>query len=57
MRERAGEREIDAALDAGAPADAPPQETRDQAKRRKLGQAEARARAYLKKMRRRVRPR
>jgi hypothetical protein len=52
MRELAGDRGIDAALDARASADAPPDETYDQAKRRKLRQAEARARAYLNEMRR-----
>jgi hypothetical protein len=51
MRELAGDRGIDAALDARAPADAPPDETCDQAKRRKLRQAEARTRAYLNEMR------
>jgi hypothetical protein len=48
MRELAGERRIDAALDAGAP----PHENHDQAKRRRLRQAAARTRAYLNQMRR-----
>jgi len=52
MREPAGDRGIDAALDAQTPADAPPAETPDQAKRRRLRQAKARTRDYLNKMRR-----
>lgn len=52
MRRRAGDRKIDAALDARAPADAPPHETSDQAKRRKLRQAAVRTKTYLNKMRR-----
>jgi hypothetical protein len=52
MRELAGERRIDAALDAGAPPGAPPHETHDHAKRRRLRQAAARTRAYLNQMRR-----
>jgi hypothetical protein len=52
MRDLAGERGIDAARDARAPADAPPHETSDRAKRRKLRRAAARTRAYLNKMRR-----
>jgi hypothetical protein len=55
MREPAGDRGIDAALDARAPAGAPPHETCDQAKRRKLRQAKARTRVYLNEMRRRAR--
>jgi hypothetical protein len=51
MRNLAGDRGIKAARDAQAPAGAPPHETSDQAKRRKLGQAKARARDYLSKMR------
>jgi hypothetical protein len=52
MRELAGDRGIDAALDARAPADAPPHETHDRAKRRKLRQAEVHTRGYLSEMRR-----
>lgn len=52
MRKLAGDRRIDAALDARAPAAAPPHETSDQAKRRKLRQAATRTRNYLNKMRR-----
>jgi hypothetical protein len=52
MRELAGDRRIDAALDARAPAGASPHETSDQAKRRKLRQAEDRTRGYLGEMRR-----
>lgn len=52
MRDLAGDRGIDAARDARAPAGAPPRETSDQAKRRKLRQAAARTRAYLNEMRR-----
>lgn len=52
MRELAGDRRIDAALDARAPADAPPHETSDQAKQRKLRQAKARIRGYLSELRR-----
>jgi len=52
MREPAGDRGIDAALDARAPAGTPPDETADQAKHRKLQQAKVRTRAYLKEMRR-----
>jgi hypothetical protein len=52
MREPAGDRGIDAALDARAQPDPPPDETSDQAKRRKLQQAKARASGYLKAMRR-----
>ncbi len=55
MRELAGDRGIDAALDARAPAGAPPHETSDQAKRRKLRQAAARTRGYLNEMRRGIR--
>lgn len=51
MRDPAGDRGIDAALDARTPTDAPP-ETSDQAKRRRLRQAKARTRDYLSKMRR-----
>jgi hypothetical protein len=52
MRDLAGDRGIDAAHDARAPAGAPPHETSDQAKRRRLRQAAARTRAYLNEMRR-----
>jgi hypothetical protein len=52
MRGLAGDREIDAARDARAPAAAPTHETSDQAKRRKLRQAAARTRDYLNEMRR-----
>jgi hypothetical protein len=52
MREPAGDRGIDAARDARAPADASPHETSDQAKRRKLRRAAARTKTYLNKMRR-----
>lgn len=52
MRALAGDRGIDAARDARAPADAPAHETSDRAERRKLRQAAARTRAYLKEMRR-----
>ncbi len=52
MRDRAGDRGVDAALDARAPADAPPRETADQAKRRRLRRAKVQARSYLSKMRR-----
>jgi hypothetical protein len=52
MREPAGDRGIDAALDTRAPAGTPPNETSDQAKRRKLREAAARTRTYLKEMRR-----
>jgi hypothetical protein len=52
MRGLAGERGVDAARDARAPAGAPPHETSDQAKRRKLRRAASRTRAYLKEMRR-----
>jgi hypothetical protein len=55
MRELAGDRGIDAALDARAPAGPPPHETSDQAKRRKLRQAAARTRGYLNEMRRGIR--
>ncbi len=51
MRKLAGDRRIDAALDARAPT-AAPHETSDQAKRRKLRQAATRTRNYLKEMRR-----
>ena len=52
MRGLAGDRGIDAARDARAPAAAPPHESSDQAKRRKLRQAAARTRTYLTEMRR-----
>lgn len=52
MRDPAGDRGIDAARDARASAGAPPHETSDQAKRRKLRRAAVRARAYLNEMRR-----
>ncbi len=52
MRDLAGERGIDAARDARAPAGAPPDETADQSKRRRLRRAKARTRDYLSKMRR-----
>jgi hypothetical protein len=52
MRELAGDRGIEAALDARAPAGVPPDETSDQTKRRKLRQAEARTKGYLSEMRR-----
>jgi hypothetical protein len=52
MRDLAGDRGIDAARDARAPAGVPPHETSDQTKRRKLRQAAARTRAYLSEMRR-----
>lgn len=51
MKELAGERGIEAALDARAAAAATLQESPDQTKRRKLRQAEARTRAYLHEMR------
>jgi hypothetical protein len=52
MRDLAGDRGIDAALDARPPAGGrPPHETSDQTKRRKLRQAAARTRRYLSKMR------
>ncbi len=52
MRALAGDRGTDAARDARTPADAPPRETSDQAKRRNLQRAAARTRKYLRKMRR-----
>lgn len=52
MRDLAGDRGIDAARDAREPAGAPPHETSDQTRRRKLRRAKARTRAYLNEMRR-----
>jgi hypothetical protein len=52
MREPAGDRGIDAARDAQAPVDSPPQETSDRAKRRKRRRVTARTKAYLNEMRR-----
>jgi hypothetical protein len=52
MRGLPGARGIDAARDARAPTGAPRHESSDQAKRRKLRRAAARARAYLNEMRR-----
>jgi hypothetical protein len=52
MRGLAGDRRIKAARDARTPAGTPARETSDQAMRRKLRQAAARTRAYLKEMRR-----
>jgi hypothetical protein len=51
MRDSAGDRGIGAARDAQAPEGVPPHETSDQARRRKLRRAAARARAYLNEMR------
>ena len=51
MRDLAGEREIEAALDARVASGAAPHETSDQIKRRRLRQAEARTRGYLNEMR------
>jgi hypothetical protein len=55
MRAPAGDRGIDAARDARVPTGAPPEETAEQAKRRKLRQAAARTKSYLNEMRRGVR--
>jgi len=52
MREPAGDRGIDAALDARVPTGSQSEETGDRAKRRKLREAEARAKGYLNEMRR-----
>lgn len=52
MRDLAGDRGIDATRDARTPTGAPPHETSDQAKRRKLRRAAVRTKAYLSKMRR-----
>ena len=52
MRALAGDREVDAALDARAPDGDPPRETADRTRRRRLRRAEARARDYLNEMRR-----
>lgn len=51
MRKVAGNRGIDAARDARPTAGTPPEETSDQAGRRKLRQAAVRARKYLSEMR------
>jgi hypothetical protein len=51
MREQAGDRGIEAALDVRGEGGAPSDETVDQAKRRKLRQARARTKDYLKQMR------
>jgi len=50
MRELAGDRGIDAALEARTPDGAPPDESADQAKHRKLRKAKARTRKYLSRM-------
>jgi hypothetical protein len=52
MRKLAGDRGIEAARDAQAPAAAPPHETSGQAKRRRVRQAETRTKDYLAEMRR-----
>lgn len=57
MRDPAGERGIEAALDARVVTGAAPHETSDQTKRRRLRRAEARTRGYLKQMRKSARAR